>query len=68
MPIHSKMKTKSGVKKRFKITASGKVKAGQAGKQHGMMKRSNKQIRNQRGTAVLSDPDARVVKKFMPYG
>ena len=63
-----KMKTKSGVKKRFKITASGKVKAGQAGKQHGMMKRSNKQIRNQRGTAVLSDPDARVVKKFMPYG
>ena len=63
-----KMKTKSGVKKRFKITASGKVKAGQADKQHGMMKRSNKQIRNQRGTAVLSDPDARVVKKFMPYG
>ena len=63
-----KMKTKSSVKKRFKITASGKVKAGQAGKQHGMMKRSNKQIRNQRGTAVLSDPDARVVKKFMPYG
>ncbi len=63
-----KMKTKSGVKKRFKITASGKVKAGQAGKQHGMMKRTNKQIRNQRGTAVLSGPDARVVKKFMPYG
>tara|TARA_R110002096_G_scaffold257381_1_gene450727 strand:+ start:48115 stop:48312 length:198 start_codon:yes stop_codon:yes gene_type:complete len=63
-----KMKTKSGVKKRFKITASGKVKSGQAGKQHGMIKRSNKQIRNQRGTTVLSDPDARVVKKFMPYG
>jgi len=27
-----KMKTKSGAKKRFKLTASGKVKAGQAGK------------------------------------
>ena len=26
-----KMKTKSGAKKRFKLTASGKVKAGQAG-------------------------------------
>ena len=63
-----KMKTKSGVKKRFKITASGKVKAGQAGKQHGMIKRTNKQLRNQRGTAVLSAPDARIVKKFMPYG
>lgn len=63
-----KLKTKSGAKKRFKITASGKVKAGQAGKQHGMIKRSNKTIRNQRGTAVLSAPDARVVKKFLPYG
>jgi large subunit ribosomal protein L35 len=63
-----KMKTKSSVKKRFKLTASGKVKSGQAGKQHGMIKRTNKQIRNQRGTMILSDQDARIVKKFMPYG
>lgn len=63
-----KLKTKSGVKKRFKLTASGKVKSSQAGKQHGMIKRTNKQIRNQRGTTVLSDQDARIVKKFMPYG
>jgi len=63
-----KMKTKSGVKKRFKLTASGKVKSGQAGKQHGMIKRSNKTLRNQRGTTVLCDADARIVKKFMPYG
>jgi len=45
-----KMKTKSSAKKRFKLTASGKVRATQAGKQHGMIKRSNKQLRNQRGT------------------
>ena len=63
-----KLKTKSSVKKRFSRTGTGKIKFKPAGKQHGMMKRSNKQIRNQRGTAVLSDPDARVVKKFMPYG
>ncbi len=64
-----KMKTKSSAKKRFKLTASGKVKAGQAGKQHGMIKRSNKQIRNKRGTTVLAESDARVIrKKFMPYG
>ncbi|MCC3861483.1 50S ribosomal protein L35 [Pseudemcibacter aquimaris] len=63
-----KLKTKSGAKKRFKLTASGKVKSSQAGKQHGMIKRTNKQIRNQRGTTVLSDQDARIVKKFMPYG
>lgn len=63
-----KMKTKSSAKKRFKLTASGKVRAGQAGKQHGMIKRTNKQIRNQRGTTILTDQDARIVKKFMPYG
>jgi len=64
-----KMKTKSGAKKRFKLTASGKVKAGQAGKRHGMIKRTNDQIRKLRGTTVLSECDARVIrKKYLPYG
>jgi len=63
-----KMKTKSSVKKRFKLTATGKVVSAQAGKQHGMIKRTNKQIRNQRGTTILNDCDAQIVKKFMPYG
>jgi len=63
-----KMKTKSSVKKRFKVTATGKVKVAAAGKRHGMIKRSNKFIRDARGTMVLSDSDARIVKKFIPYG
>jgi len=63
-----KMKTKSGVKKRFKLTASGKVRSAQSGKQHMMIKRTNKQIRNQRGTTILCASDAKVIKKFMPYG
>lgn len=63
-----KLKTKSSVKKRFKLTATGKVRSAQSGKQHGMIKRTNKQIRNQRGTTILSDPDARIIKKMMPYG
>ena len=63
-----KMKTKSGVKKRFRLTASGKVRANQAGKQHGMIKRTNKQLRNQRGTTMLASSDAKIIKKFMPYG
>jgi len=63
-----KMKTKSSVKKRFSLTASGKVRGGQSGKQHGMIKRTNKQIRNLRGTTILCDADARIVKKFMPNG
>lgn len=62
-----KMKTKASAKKRFKVTGTGKVMVAQAGKQHGMIKRSNKFIRNARGTAVLSEPDARIVRKFLPY-
>lgn len=63
-----KMKTKSSAKKRFRFTGSGKVIATQAGKRHGMIKRTNKQIRNQRGTTILADQDARIVKAHMPYG
>ncbi|MBY4894525.1 50S ribosomal protein L35 [Rhodobacteraceae bacterium N5(2021)] len=62
-----KMKTKSSAKKRFKVTGTGKVLAGQAGKRHGMIKRSNKFLRNARGTAELSAPDAKIVKSYMPY-
>ena len=64
----SKLKTKKSASKRFKLTAAGKVKSYQAGKAHGMIKRSNTQIRNQRGSTILSDQDARIVKKFLPYG
>jgi large subunit ribosomal protein L35 len=63
-----KMKTKSGVKKRFKITATGKVLAGQAGKRHNMIKRTAKFIRQSRGTVVLEPGDSNIVKKFAPYG
>ncbi len=62
-----KMKTKASAKKRFKVTATGKIKVAGAGKQHGMIKRSNKFIRNARGTMVLCDADAGIVKKFLPY-
>jgi large subunit ribosomal protein L35 len=63
-----KMKTKSGAKKRFKFTGTGKIKCGQAGKRHGMIKRTNKFIRNARGMEVLAEPDQKVVRQFMPYG
>ncbi len=62
-----KMKTKSSCKKRFKVTANGRVKTGQAGKRHGMIKRTRKFIRNARGTIVMSTPDERIVKSMMPY-
>ncbi|MDH3195795.1 MAG: 50S ribosomal protein L35 [Hyphomicrobiales bacterium] len=63
-----KMKTKSGAKKRFKVSGTGKIIGQQAGKRHMMIKRSNKFIRNARGTTVLSESDSRIVRKFLPYG
>ena len=62
-----KMKTKSSCKKRFKVTATGRVKTGQAGKRHGMIKRSTKFIRTAGGTTTLSAPDEKIVKGMMPY-
>ena len=63
----SKLKTKSSAKKRFKVSARGKVISAQAGKRHGMIKRTNSQIRKQRGTTVLSKQDSKIVKSYMPY-
>ena len=64
-----KLKTKSGAKKRFKISATGKVIAPQANKRHGMIKRTKKQIRQLRGTTVLFKTDGERIKKyFLPNG
>ncbi len=50
-----------------RFTATGKVKAGAAGKRHGMIKRTAKFVQKARGTMVLNDSDAGIVKKYMPY-
>jgi large subunit ribosomal protein L35 len=63
-----KLKTKSGVKKRFKVTATGKVLAPVAGKRHRLISHNAKYIRQNRGTDVLAEPDAKRVKRWAPYG
>jgi large subunit ribosomal protein L35 len=64
-----KIKTRSGAKKRFKVTGTGKVLSAMAGKRHGMIKRTNKQIRDHRGTRVLFKTDGENVRKyFLPNG
>ena len=63
-----KLKTKSGVKKRFKLTASGKLKAGVAGKRHRLLSHNAKYIRQNRGTKVMSDADTKIIKLWLPYG
>jgi large subunit ribosomal protein L35 len=63
-----KMKTKSSVKKRFKITATGKVLAGPGMKRHGLINRSQKMKRTNRGSQTLTEMDGKTVKQWAPYG
>jgi large subunit ribosomal protein L35 len=64
-----KIKTKSGAKKRFKVTGTGKVLYAHSRKRHGMIKRTKKQIRQLRGTNVLFKTDGDNIKKyFLPNG
>ena len=63
-----KLKTKSGAKKRFKMMATGKLKAGVAGKRHRLISHNGKYIRQQRGTKVMSEADAKTIKSYLPYG
>ena len=58
-----KIKNKSGAKKRFSFTATGRVKMNQDGKRHGMIKRTNKFIRNARGTTILAKADEKIIKR-----
>ncbi|HEY2483269.1 MAG TPA: 50S ribosomal protein L35 [Caulobacteraceae bacterium] len=63
-----KLKTKSGAKKRFKITATGKIKAGVAGKRHRLISHSGKYIRQNRGTKVMGESDAKIIRTYLPNG
>ena len=64
-----KMKTKSGAKKRFSLTATGKVKLPVAGTRHGMRKRSNRFLRQATGTVIAAEGDARKIRQhFLPNG
>ena len=63
-----KLKTKSGVKKRFKLTATGLLKHGVAGKRHRLLHHNGKYIRQNRGTKLLAKADTAAVKAWAPYG
>lgn len=63
-----KLKTKSAVKKRFKLTASGKVVRTQAGKRHLLRNKTKNQLRNLKGEVLASSHDVKKIRRFLPYG
>ncbi len=63
-----KLKNKSGAKKRFSFTGTGKIKFKHSGKRHMMRRRSQKMIRSTRAMDTLCDADAKIVKRnFLIY-
>jgi large subunit ribosomal protein L35 len=62
-----KLKTKSGAKKRFGRTATGKIKRNWGHKRHRLISKSKQQKRLHRGTTTLETGDAKLVLTYMPY-
>ena len=60
-----KVKTKSGAKKRFKLTGSGKIKRKHAYHSHILTKKETKQKRNLVHDALVHESDAPRVKKML---
>ncbi len=60
-----KMKSHSGAKKRFKLTAKGKVKARHAFTSHNLGKKAAKRKRRLGKELVLEDQDAKRAKKLL---
>ncbi len=60
-----KMKTKSGAKKRFRFSANGKIKTGQAYKRHRLISKSKRTRKELKGD--LSKSETQRVERWMPY-
>ncbi len=60
-----KMKTKSGAKKRFALTATGKIKRKHAYKSHILTKKSTKRKRNLTKTGFIDKSDENLVKAML---
>jgi large subunit ribosomal protein L35 len=62
-----KMKTRRGAAKRFKVTASGKIKRGKAFKRHQLSCKTRKQKRHLRHATTVADVDSRAIHRLIPY-
>lgn len=60
-----KQKTHKGTKKRFRLTAKGKVKHRQSGTSHLAARMSQKRKRNLRGTGVLKEVEAKRIRQAL---
>ncbi len=62
-----KMKTNRGAAKRFKVTASGKVKRQKAGQNHILTKKTTSLKRGMRQDGIVAACDEKGIKRLIPY-
>ncbi len=65
--MKNKIKTHSGAKKRFKITARGKVKYKKSGLRHLLTGMSSKKGRKLRKLDILAKVSSDAIRKQLPY-
>ncbi|HLA10513.1 MAG TPA: 50S ribosomal protein L35 [Pyrinomonadaceae bacterium] len=63
-----KLKTHKGAAKRFRLTATGKIKRGHSHARHILTKKSNKRKRLLDIDALVSTADQKRVEAMLPYG
>ncbi|MFH1552033.1 MAG: 50S ribosomal protein L35 [Candidatus Omnitrophota bacterium] len=63
-----KLKTKKGVKKRFKLTKTGKIKRSKSGKRHILTKKSRKRKRALSKATMVDKTFEKKLKRLLPYG
>ena len=63
-----KLKTHKGAAKRFRITATGKVKRGHAYARHILTSKTPKRKRNLDIDVMVAEADVALVKRMLPYG
>lgn len=63
-----KIRTNRAAAKRFRLTASGKVRRNKAYKSHILTKKSRNRKRNLRKSTILESVDTKGIKKLLPYG
>jgi large subunit ribosomal protein L35 len=63
-----KLKTHRGAKKRFKITANGKIKRMHSGKRHLMGTKAPGRMRKLKKLTLVNPADVAAVRQMLPYG
>jgi large subunit ribosomal protein L35 len=62
-----KLKTHKGAAKRFKITATGKVKRRHSFARHILTKKLAGRKRKLSKATIASDPDSKIIRRMLPY-